>query len=77
MAWLMLAVISHPLSLIFFKNSYVNLAFFIPATSTVTLLKTALFLLRNPTSSIAFPGTQGKNGEGFNASTNVAAVYTQ
>jgi hypothetical protein len=34
-------------------------------------------LLRNPTSSIAFPGTQGKNGEGFNASTKGGGVYTQ
>jgi hypothetical protein len=59
------------------KNSFVNLAFFIPAISTVTLLKTALFLLRNPISSIGIAGTLGKNGEGFKASTKIAVVYIQ
>jgi hypothetical protein len=43
----------------------------------VILLKTALFLLRNPISSIGIAGTLGKNGEGFKASTKIAAVYIQ
>jgi hypothetical protein len=75
MAWLMLDVISLPVSLIFLKNYFVNLAFFIPAILTVTLLKTALFVLRNPISSIGIAGMLGKNGEGFKASTKIAAVY--